>query len=143
MNLNYIQYKVLKPFKSWKNKYLKHLSIKEAKSNDLYNLVAAEIGEYTREPVEVVKNKFGLGPQSEKQFHIFTKQDNLSTEEVKNFYKDANFYLYELPLWNAESNRPGNLVKIILPYLRRSGYKKYWILEEAQETFVLSWLKTI
>ncbi|MFH1441522.1 MAG: class I SAM-dependent methyltransferase [Candidatus Omnitrophota bacterium] len=124
MNSNYIKYRIFKPFKSWKNKYLKHISTKEAKKDNLYNLVAAEIGEYTKEPIDTVKKKFSLGLQSEGGFHIFTNQENISTEKVRDFYREADFYLYELPLWNAQRNRPGNLLKIILPYLKRNGYKR-------------------
>jgi len=124
MNINYIKYSLFKPFKSWKNKYLKSLSKKEARINNLYDRVATEIGEYTKESKEAVKQKFNLGPQSEKSFTIFNDQRNISNEAVKDFYRGAGFYIYELPLWNAQSNRPGNLRRIILPYLRRNKYKK-------------------
>lgn len=124
MNSNYLKYLIFKPFKSWKNKYLKFIGINEAKKNNMYDIIAQEIGEYTSESVEVVKQKFKLGPQSENNFSIFKNQKIILKEDVKKFYQSAAFYIYELPLWNAEHNRQGNLVRIILPYLRRNHYKK-------------------
>lgn len=43
---------------------------------------------------------------------------------MENFYQKCNFYIYELPLWNAERNRPKYLSLIVLPYLKRNQYKK-------------------
>lgn len=124
MNSNYFRYLSLKPFKSWKNKYLKYITKKEAEKLDLYERVAKEISEYTHESIETVKQKHRLGPESEKDFGIFKSQNNLTKESVENFYQRCNYYIYELPLWNAERNRPKYLSLIILPYLKRNKYKK-------------------
>lgn len=123
-NWNYLKYKLWKPFKSWKNKYLKSFAKKDAQRRDLYNQAAKEISEYTHEPVEAVKQKHKLGPESEKEFTIFNDQGILTRDGVESFYKDCSYYLYELPLWNAESNRPGYLGRICLPYVKRNKYKK-------------------
>jgi 2-polyprenyl-3-methyl-5-hydroxy-6-metoxy-1,4-benzoquinol methylase len=123
-NLNYIKYKFLKPFKSWKNKYLKSLAKKDALRRDLYNQAAKEISEYTGEPIETVKHKNNMGPESEKLFSIFKERANPPKENVEDFYKSCSYYLYELPLWNAERSRPKYLSLICLPYLRRNKYKK-------------------
>lgn len=124
MNLNYLRYKLFKPFKSWKNKYLKHITKKQAKAYDLYNEVAREISDYTGESIGVVKQKHKLGPESESRFYVFKEQDNLNKDDVESFYKECSYYIYELPLWNAEVNRSKYLCLINLPYLRSNHYKK-------------------
>lgn len=124
MNLNYLRYKIAKPFKSWKNKYLKCITKKEAKKFNLYERVAEEISEYTHEPIQIIKQKHRSGPESEKSFDIFKDQPMLTQGKVEDFYKSCSYYLYELPLWNAECNRPKYLSMICLPYLRRNQYKK-------------------
>lgn len=124
VNINYLKYKFLKPFKSWKNKYLKSATKKDAIRQDLYNRVAKEISEYTHELIEVVKQKHKSGPESEKSFDIFKEQSNLTQKKVEDFYKTCSYYLYELPLWNAERNRPKYLNMICLPYIKRNQYKK-------------------
>jgi 2-polyprenyl-3-methyl-5-hydroxy-6-metoxy-1,4-benzoquinol methylase len=124
MNLNYLRYRIAKPFKSWKNKYLKYITKKEAEKFDLYEKIAEEISEYTNEPIEIVKQKHKLGPESERNFDIFKHQANLSKGEVEEFYRKCNYYIYELPLWNAERSRPKYLYLICLPYLKRNNYKK-------------------
>lgn len=124
MNPNYLRYKLQEPFKSWKNKYLKSITKKDAKKQDLYNNVALEISEYTKEPVEIVKQKHKMGPESEKTFHIFKDQLNVSRDSVEEFYKDCNYYIYELPLWNAERSRPKYLSFICLPYIKCNQYKR-------------------
>lgn len=124
MNLNYLRYRIIKPFKSWKNKYLKYITKKEAEKFDLYEEIAKEISEYTHEPIETVKQKHRLGPESEKDFGIFKNQNNLTKKSIEDFYQKCNYYIYELPLWNAERNRPKYLSLIVLPYLKRNKYKK-------------------
>ena len=124
MNLNYLRYRIIKPFKSWKNKYLKYITKREAEKFDLYEKIAEEISEYTHESIETVKQKHRLGPESEKDFGIFKSQNNLTTKSVEDFYQRCNYYIYELPLWNAERNRPKYLSLIVLPYLKRNKYKK-------------------
>ena len=123
-NLNYIRYKFLKPFKSWKNKYLKHITKKDAQKQDLYNVTVKEISEYTKEPIEVVKQRYRQGPGNEHNFEIFKRQRGPSENEVEGFYQNCNYYIYELPLWNAERNRPKYLSMISLPYLRRNNCEK-------------------
>lgn len=123
-NFNYLKYRILKPFKSWRNKYLKSIIKKDAALQDLYNRVAEEIAEYTHEPIEIVKQKHKSGPESEKNFTLFKEQSSLTQDKVEDFYKSCTYYLYELPLWNAECNRPKYLNLICLPYLKRNHYKK-------------------
>lgn len=124
ININYLCYIFLKPFKSWKNKYLKHITKNEAEKYDLYNKVAREISEYTQESVEVVKQKHKSGPENEKNFEMFKHQNTLSRQNIEEFYRRCNYYIYELPLWNAECNRPKYLCMISLPYFKRNNYKK-------------------
>lgn len=124
LNLNYLRYKLLKPFNSWKNKYLKSITKKEAKRHNLYEEVAGEVSQYTGESVSAVKEKHKAGPQSESNFNIFKNQSELHRSGVEDFYKKCSYYLYELPLWNAERNRPKYLYLICSPYLKRNGYKK-------------------
>lgn len=124
ININYFRYKLLRPFKSWKNKYLKYITQKDAKKNNLYDEIVREISQYTGEPAEIIKQKHKSGPETEKNFLIFRKQKELSDSAVENFYKNCNYYIYELPLWNAERNRPRYLYLICLPYLKRSRYRK-------------------
>lgn len=124
VNLNYICYKILGPFKSWKNKYLKAVANKSAAKNNLYNKTASEISQYTGEAIEIVKQKHRMGPEKEKNYGIFNAQDELSHSLVDDFYKECNYYLYELPLWNAERNRPGYLYMIFSGYLKKNKYKK-------------------
>lgn len=124
INLNYTKYLFFKPFKSWKNKYLKSFTKKEAREKDLYSLTATEISEYTHEPLEIVKQKHKSGPEKEDSYHIFKEQTSLTQDKVKDFYKTCTYYLYELPLWNAETNRPKYLSMIFMPYVKRNHYKK-------------------
>ena len=43
MNLNYVRYKCLKPLNSWKNKYLKYITNKQAQKYNLYNNTVNEV----------------------------------------------------------------------------------------------------
>lgn len=122
--MNYLRYRMMKPLKSWKNKYLKYITKREAEKSELYETVAKEISEYTRESIETVKQKHRLGPEGEKSFEIFKIQNKLTKESVEDFYQKCNYYMYELPLWNAEQNRPKYLSLITLPYIERNKYKK-------------------
>jgi len=124
LNFNYLKYFILKPFKSWKNKYLKFVVEKDAKNQDLFNLTAKEISEYVHEPIESVKNKHQLGQESDLKFDIFKDQSGLNRAKVEDFYKTCSSYLYSLPLWNSKTNRPKYLSLIFLPYLRRKKYNK-------------------
>lgn len=123
-NINYLRCKILKPFKSWRNKYLKYIGAKEAVRNNLFNNAVKEISCYTDEPEEVVERIYRSGLDNQNKTHLFRKRKQITKENIKNFYKFANFYIYDLPLWNAKRNRPGYLSRIIIPYLRRVHYKK-------------------
>lgn len=124
MSLNYFFYKLLKPFKSWKNKIYKNIANNEARRSRLFDNTLQEISEYTKEPVEVIRIKHKQGPEKECDYSIFQEQGSLSREKVEKFYAQCNYYLYELPLWNAERNRPKYLCSIILPYLKKNQYQK-------------------
>ncbi|MGE0267598.1 MAG: class I SAM-dependent methyltransferase [Candidatus Omnitrophota bacterium] len=103
---------------------MKYSAKKESKEFDLYNKAVLEISEYTQESVEVVRQKHHMGPQTEPRYGLFEKQECLTTESVEQFYKDAKYYLYELPLWNAERARPNYLIRILKPYLRKYNCQK-------------------
>lgn len=122
-NLNYFWYRIYKPFKSWKNKYLKGITKKEAQKYDLFNNTVLEISEYTKERPEIVREKHHIGPESEENYYIF-RGGSIAKDEVEKFYKECSYYIYELPLWNAEQNRPKYLSLICMPYLKRNHYKK-------------------
>lgn len=124
INPNLLRYYFLKPFKSWKNKYLKNITRKEAKKLDLYNETAKEISDYTGKPIDIVKQKHKLGPESENNFEKFKQQKGLIKLDVDELYRKCRYYVYELPLWNAERNRPKYLCLICLPYLKAHNYKK-------------------
>lgn len=124
MNPNFLKYKFLKPFKSWRNKYLKYVTKKEAEESGLFEITAKEISEYTNEPVDIVKQKHKSGPETEEDYTIFRNQGCLTNLSVEDFYKKCSYYLYELPLWNAERNRPRYLYLICSPYLNRNSYRK-------------------
>lgn len=124
MNSYYFRYLFLKPYKSWKNKYLKYITKLEAEKFNLYDKTAREISEYTGEPIDIVKQKHKLGPESENNFEKFQYQKGLTKPDVDEFYRKCRYYIYELPLWNAERNRPKYLCLICLPYLKAHNYKK-------------------
>ncbi|MBM3246487.1 MAG: class I SAM-dependent methyltransferase [Candidatus Omnitrophica bacterium] len=123
-NLNYLRYRLTRPLKSWKNKYLKHITQKQARQDNLYLKAVEEISQYCHEPAETVERKYKLGPEQEKGFHIFNEQNNLNKASVDDFYRNCSYYVYELPLWNAEKYRPGYLRLVTLPYLRRRHYAR-------------------
>ena len=114
----------LKPFKSWTNKYLKHITKIEAEKSNLFEITVREISEYTGESVDIVKQKHKSGPEAEKNYEIFKDQQGLPNSDVEDFYKKCGYYLCELTLWNAERNRPKYLRLICQPYLKRNRYKK-------------------
>jgi 2-polyprenyl-3-methyl-5-hydroxy-6-metoxy-1,4-benzoquinol methylase len=103
---------------------LKYITNKEAKKFNLYEKAAGEISKYTNEPMDIVKQKHKLGPVTEKDYGIFRNQQGLTNLSVEDFYKKCNYYLYELPLWNAERNRPRYLYLISSSYLKRNRYRK-------------------
>ena len=123
-NTNYIRSKCLKPFKSWKNKYFKSVTKKETQKFDLFNKTVLEISEYTQETPDIVKQKYKMGPESEKNYEIFLNQTSLMKDEVEQFYQKCDYFIYELPLWNAECNRPRHLAMITLPYVKKNKYSK-------------------
>jgi len=114
----------LYPLSSWINKYLKSQSSSYARKNSLYEKACREIGEYTREPVETVKEKHKKGTGENQATAIFEHQNRITSESVENFYKEYSYYLYELPLWNAERARPYYLWRVIKPYILQYSYKK-------------------
>ncbi len=118
------QYDVIKPVLSWRNKWYKRWAEKESRRLGLYEKTLTEISEYTGEPVEEVRKKHHMGPRAEPTFAIFQQQDRLTASSVENFYKEATYYLYELPLWNAEKARPQYLCRVMRPFLDRFGCRK-------------------
>lgn len=124
MNIYLIRYYLIKPFLSWRNKYLKHITRLEAKKNKLYDKAVAELETYTKESSDKIRHKHQLASNGEPGIEIFNQQSQLSKENVEQFYKQCKYYLYELPLWNAETNRPAYLYLIIKSYLKKYGCHK-------------------
>ena len=124
MNIHLIQYNLLKPFLSWRNKYLKHKTRQEDKRNKLYDKAVAELEEYTKEASNIIKEKHRIAANGESGIDIFKDQAQLSKNSVEHFYQQCKYYLYELPLWNAEVNRPRYLYLIVEPFLRKYHCKK-------------------
>lgn len=125
MNIHHIRHKVLKPIKSWRNKYLKYRTQRKARRDKLYELALQELSEYTGEPIEVIRQKHKAGPPQEKEdYGIFCRQESLTKDAVEHFYRQYSFYIYELSLWNAQINRPEYLLRVIKPYLRQKKYRR-------------------
>ena len=125
MSINYLRYKIFKPLKSWKSKYLKYLATAISKETGLLEEAVKEISEYTGESSEIIRQKHkSCGPEPEKNYAIFKDQSGLTASGVESFYKECGYYLYELPLWNAEGNRPFNIYLIISGYLKSHKYNK-------------------
>ena len=120
--LNFIFYQY--PFSSWINKYLKSAAKSYSQKHDLYLKTSQEIGEFTNEPAELVRNKHKGGFSNDNATVIFEQQETLKKEEVENFYRNFSYYLYELPLWNAERARPYYLWRMMQPFLEKNHYKK-------------------
>src|SRR5271163_404413 len=99
-----MQYYLIKPFLSWRNKYLKHKTRQAAKKNNLYDKTVAELEEYTSETSEIIRQKHRQASNGEPGIEIFNEQSHLSKKNVEQFYHQCKYYLYELPLWNAEVN---------------------------------------
>lgn len=123
--INKIKYHIfyLYPFSSWFNKYLKHLADKYSIRNNLYEKTLCEINEYTKEPVEAIRLKHEAGPAQHNDNFVFDDQGNLTKDSVEEFYKSYSYYIYELPLWNAERARPFYLWKVIRQYLSAHSYR--------------------
>ncbi|MCA9394615.1 MAG: class I SAM-dependent methyltransferase [Candidatus Omnitrophica bacterium] len=111
------QYELMRPMLSWRNKIYKKWAEDESRRLNLYQETLKEVSEYTGEPLETVRKKHHMGPRKEPTFAIFQQQDRLTVSAVENFYREATYYLYELPLWNAEKARPQYLCRIMRPYL--------------------------
>ncbi len=124
MNMHLMQYYLTKPILSWQNKYLKHITRKAAKENSLYEQAVAELESYTKETSESIKRKHHEAVNSEQGIDVFNQQAELSKDKVEKFYKQCQYYLYELPLWNAETNRPAYLYAIMKPYLKKYSCHK-------------------
>ncbi|NCU31970.1 MAG: class I SAM-dependent methyltransferase [Candidatus Moranbacteria bacterium] len=124
LNFYYWQYRCLKPFYSWKNKYLKLDCIQKALKKKLFEKTIQEIAEYTGESEDIVFQKYRDGERSEKNYEMFKNQENLSKEQIEDFYKTCRFYIYELPLWNAQRNRPKFIYRMMKPYLLKYGCHK-------------------
>lgn len=118
VNLNYVRHIFLKPFKSWKNKYFKHIIYKNPANSLLYQKTLEEISEYTNESLQTVEKKC-RGSRS-----CDVDWENASENEIIDFYKNEERFLYELPLWNAERNRGEYICRIIVPYLKRNKAKQ-------------------
>lgn len=101
---------------------MKHLANKHSIQNNLYEKTLHEISEYTKEPVEAIRQKHKAGPAQQNDNFVFDDQESLTKEEVESFYKSYSYYIYELPLWNAERARPFYLWKVIRQYLSVHSY---------------------
>lgn len=125
MLLDIIKYKLfyLYPFRSWINKYLKYLSNRHSKENNLYEKTCQEIADYTQESAEHVKRKHKRGMDEKDESVIFKDQSKLTGENIEKFYSQYSYYIYELPLWNAERARSYYLWQIIKSVIAKNSYK--------------------
>lgn len=115
------QYELMRPVLSWRNKWYKRWAEGESRRRNLYEETVRELSEYTGEPEETVRRKHHMGPRTEPTFAIFGEQDKLTASAVENFYREASYYVYELPLWNAEKARPQYLHRVMRPFLDKFG----------------------
>lgn len=123
--LNFIKLKLfyLYPFSSWINKYLKYKSNRYSKQEHLYEKTCKEIQEYTGEPLEAVIQKYKSGAGKGRQAAIFENQYGLTKKMVDDFYKNYSYYIYELPIWNAERARPYYLWGLMAPVIISNSYR--------------------
>ncbi|OGX27415.1 MAG: hypothetical protein A2787_00935 [Omnitrophica WOR_2 bacterium RIFCSPHIGHO2_01_FULL_48_9] len=119
MNLNLFKYYFKKPFYSWKNKYLRHAVRQEAEAKGALSQTADEVAEYLAETPQAVLQKYRQGNFQENEF--FREPARLSTQTVEEYYKKNTTYIYDLPFWNAEENRPKFLRLMMLGRLRQFG----------------------
>jgi 2-polyprenyl-3-methyl-5-hydroxy-6-metoxy-1,4-benzoquinol methylase len=124
MNWRYLQYQLLKPFKSVRHRQLRSIMRKRSKKLGLRDKAIEEVAAYTGDTIDVVGKKSEIGSASESKFNDFYDQASLTKDKIERFYKECKFYIYELPVWNAEVSRPYDIFKIVSPYLRKFGYKK-------------------
>ena len=124
MNFYLAQYYLSKPFISWRNKYLKSKTRKEAKQLKLYDKAVQELEAYTHEGARDICQKHQQSLTLEPGARIFDEQSSLSKASVERFYQQCKYYLYELPLWNAEINRPAYLYLIVEPFLKKYACRK-------------------
>jgi len=117
-------YWLFKPFQSWRNKYFKAVTMREGRGKRLVDEVLAELSDYTGESEEAVSRKGKTGPQVEAKFGIFRDQSVLSRDAVEDFYKGCRYYIYELPIWNAERNRPEYLYRAMRRWLEKAGCRR-------------------
>ena len=90
-----------------------------AKDFSLYQKVLREISEYTQEDFSIIEDKYRrLGEEtSGKDF------DTLGEEQLKQIYINDEHSLYYLPFWNAKCGRNYYLSWLVVPYLKKNGYK--------------------
>ena len=110
-------------YNSWKNKYLKYTALSYAKRHNLYDKACQEIASYTKEDIDTVRQKQKGWAGLKGKTRIFDEQKNLTSAKIEDFYKGYEYYLYELPLWNAEQGRSYYLWSILEPHIISNGYK--------------------
>ena len=117
MNPHLITWHFKKPFYSWKNKYLKRIAHKEAQADESLAKAAEEVAQYLGQPPAEVLERYRRGNFQEKEF--FTGPGRLSTDAVEQYYRKNKTYIYDLPLWNAEFNRPKFLHRVMRSKLKQ------------------------
>lgn len=117
---NYLLYCLRYPIQSWRNKCYKTYFKRKARQHSLFDQTLDEVADYLQRSTEEVSAMFRSEPNPN-LYAIFQddKQSNLTEKDVKDFYRDHEVYLYELPLWNAEVGRPQMLRAVVDPYLKR------------------------
>ena len=82
---------------------------------------ADEAAEYLSEPAHEILRKYRRGNFQEREFF---ERPGLSAEAVEGYYKNNATYIYDLPFWNAEHNRPKFLRLMMLGRLRQFGCRE-------------------
>lgn len=94
---------------------------KEAQAAGALSQTADEVAEYLSEPAHAVLEKYRRGNFHEKEFF---EQPELSLDAVERYYKNNVTYIYDLPFWNAEHNRPKFLRLMMLGRLKQFGCRE-------------------
>ncbi len=117
--LNYARYLVGKPWHSAKHKKIKKIADKLAYDQKFYESVLKELAEYTKEDLVNVEKQYKNLCDSVAKM----KFDHLTEDQLNDFYKSAQHYLYELPIWNAATGRIYYFSQLLVPYFKSQKYK--------------------
>jgi len=120
MNFCRLKYSLLRlPHSSIYKRY-KVKASRLANEEGLYTKTLKELSEYTGENQTILEKKAKDLSQEASR----TRCDQLTEKELDGFYKKDQHYLYELPLWNAQSGRCFLIWWTIDFYLRKNRCTK-------------------